>query len=654
MNLEDKLEIFIITYNRKDNLAETFNQIFDYNSPIKDFPITILDNKSNDGTAELIEEYKQKFPKIKHIINNRNIGGNANAVRAYELASKEYVWVLCDDDAYNFSYWDEVVREIEAGTDAIIVTEHKNPKANIVQKICGMSFVPGTIWKTENITSTVISNAYYLVYTYFPQMALALELVNKNKKIVITEHSVVKPRPVPIDTTQTYTRGLESGSKSPNMTNTIWAVGMCNALDLLKDKKLKAEIIDHYTFKGKHELRPSYLVKFNRTNGNNSLKNLCDAFCAYSTKNKLKLIYYICKVNADLLLSFYKNDKGLYVRLFNRAKIKLIPFFRKRGKNSQVTIPVCFVTDENYVKYMGVTIESILNNAAKGDKYNFYILSTGLSQNSKDKLMQTVKTQAVIDFIEVGGGLINAFQNLKQRATYISKSSYFKFAIAELIPQVDKIIYLDSDLIVTGTLRELYQKDISDYLIGAVEDIGYTYWSKTREDLKLKFKCINSGVMLINSKKWREEHLLDSLMDCAADPEKTGKGQDQPVINYVCKDKVLFLDFKYNVQDSFFRNEVEVNDRYDLTAVEKAVKKPLIIHYTTAHKPWKFPFMHNGSEFWTYYIKSPFMTKELRKRFHKTKIKKIRYSILAKFYIKQCKYQKKLKELVNQNIEEIT
>ena len=57
MNLKDKLDIVLITYNRKNCLQKTFEQIFAENSPIKDFDITILNNASTDGTSEFIEKY---------------------------------------------------------------------------------------------------------------------------------------------------------------------------------------------------------------------------------------------------------------------------------------------------------------------------------------------------------------------------------------------------------------------------------------------------------------------------------------------------------------------------------------------------------------------------------------------------------------------
>ena len=65
--MEDRLglEIFIITYNRREKLQKTLNQIFDINSPVRNFDIKIIDNSSNDGTGELCAEYKKRFHNIK-------------------------------------------------------------------------------------------------------------------------------------------------------------------------------------------------------------------------------------------------------------------------------------------------------------------------------------------------------------------------------------------------------------------------------------------------------------------------------------------------------------------------------------------------------------------------------------------------------------
>ena len=193
-----------------------------------------------------------------------------------------------------------------------------------------------------------------------------------------------------------------------------------------------------------------------------------------------------------------------------------------------------------------------------------------------------------------------------QKTRHITKTSYYKFFIADILKNTDKVLYLDGDIIVNKDLNKLFETDIDDYLLAAVEDVGYNFWSKTNELLKLKFKCINSGVMLINCKKWREENLSEKLILTAKDNDKYGLGQDQPVFNLVCKDKIKFLDFKYNVQDTFMRKGQEIIDRQDYKQAVSEQDFYTIMHWTYVRKPWADLEASEADWWWKYYLKSPF------------------------------------------------
>ena len=155
--LENKLEIILITYNRKQYLEDTLNQLFCDSSPIKNCKFTILDNCSTDGTTELIEEYTKKYSNIKHIRHNKNIGGNANITRAIEKASSEYFWILCDDDKYDWTAFNEIENAINEDKDIILVTKELLKKKNNIGLIVRqLTFLPAGIYKTANVTSSVL------------------------------------------------------------------------------------------------------------------------------------------------------------------------------------------------------------------------------------------------------------------------------------------------------------------------------------------------------------------------------------------------------------------------------------------------------------------------------------------------------------------
>ena len=282
-------------------------------------------------------------------------------------------------------------------------------------------------------------------------------------------------------------------------------------------------------------------------------------------------------------------------------------------------INICLITDDNYAPYVGVTLYSILKNACIDDNFNFHIFDNGISETNKDKLKLIETTNCKINFIDLSEW-VQKINNLQQTIPHISKTSYLKFFIADILKDFEKIIYLDCDLVVETSLNDLYNINTDDYLLAAVEDVGYTYWSKHNEDLKLKFKCINSGVMLINCKKWRETNLSQYLLDCAANHDKVGFGQDQPVFNYVCKDKVLFLDHFWNVQDTYFRDEIEINSRNDIENCHYAKNNPKIIHYTYIRKPWNYPFMNQAGKFWDYYLQLDFINENNKKTYENLKI----------------------------------
>lgn len=255
MTLKEKLQIFLITYNRENFLRKTFEQVLSENSPIKDFDITILDNSSTDGTSELIDEYCKKYPNIKHIRHPHNIGGNANIVRAFEMGAncgKEYVWVLCDDDKYDFSNWQELEEAINKKYDVIGVADYLFPdtkyKANPAYQVPQLTFVPAGIYRTELITSDILINMYDCILTMFQQTCLSIDVINRNGSIYFLSKPLVF-NGVNFDdgklTDNSYTRGMSN--KQPVLMqkkDNCWILGFIRVLTLLNDKNLRKRAIN--------------------------------------------------------------------------------------------------------------------------------------------------------------------------------------------------------------------------------------------------------------------------------------------------------------------------------------------------------------------------------------------------------------------------
>ena len=255
MKLKQKLKIMLITYNRAYYLERTLKQILAYDSPIKDFDITILNNASTDETDDIIKKYQKKFPNLKHIKHRINIGGNANIVRAFELGAqsgKEYVWVLCDDDYYDFSYWNEVKKAIAENADCVGVARYVIPQGqlnNPAYQFFQLTFVPAGIYKTSIITNTVLTNMYDTIYTMFQQSCLAASIINKKKKIFFLQHPIVdnglhrEDKNAPVADCS-FTRGSNQDEVLFRRKEQVWVIGFANVVRLLKDKNLQHKCME--------------------------------------------------------------------------------------------------------------------------------------------------------------------------------------------------------------------------------------------------------------------------------------------------------------------------------------------------------------------------------------------------------------------------
>jgi len=307
MNIKEKLKIVLITYNRKNYLKDTLNTFLSDNSPVKDFDITIIDNHSTDGTTEMLQDYANMYNNITHIINPINIGGNANSCKAFcEYLNKEYIWVICDNDSYDWSSWNEIEYAVENKYDVIMTRHCQN---NISELFYKANLISSAIYKTENITSSVVENMYDNIRYSFPHLAVMAKNLNDNNKIFIVNNDIVKVGINPGYTT-TLIRGRENKDIPDFKKNMFWSVGYFNSLALINSKEKQHKIIDglrHY-HKNLFELFKSIMI-YNKMFADNDYNNLQSIFKFLNFKQRLKFILaYI------LVLTSGKNYKYWFIR----------------------------------------------------------------------------------------------------------------------------------------------------------------------------------------------------------------------------------------------------------------------------------------------------------------------------------------------------
>lgn len=271
------------------------------------------------------------------------------------------------------------------------------------------------------------------------------------------------------------------------------------------------------------------------------------------------------------------------------------------------TVNICMITDGAYILPASVAIKSIISSKQKG-VYRIFIITSNLTDEAERKFRAFER-----DDVEIIIRRENAEKRFAGMHVFDSSaicvasiSALLKFIIPELFPEEDKMLYLDGDLIVKADLGELYSTDIDGFYAAAAVDSCAMYWRHKYHALVKDY--FNSGIMLLNLKKMREDHMSRELIE-AKKLLSDASLMDQNVFNLVFDRKVKLLPVKYNFMPlSLDRADKkwDISDLNRLYGTSYNSKTELyldaeIIHYSSKDKPWKYPDAACAHEWRHYY-----------------------------------------------------
>jgi glycosyltransferase involved in cell wall biosynthesis len=202
------LGIYVITYNRANKLRETLGYLFD--SALRNFPITVLDNCSNDKTVEVATSFIGKIPGLSIVSNRFNIGLGANFLKAFEIGNYKYTWVLCDDDFVSATEVEDVLQVINEGkVDLIHVGAHAQKQwpqggqtltpRQLLSKAYPYfkfsSFIPCNIFKTKPFVEKFMVKAYENIVYAYPHMPFLFSLYENDTAVYIAKNPWVVAKP---------------------------------------------------------------------------------------------------------------------------------------------------------------------------------------------------------------------------------------------------------------------------------------------------------------------------------------------------------------------------------------------------------------------------------------------------------------------------
>ena len=239
-------------------------------------------------------------------------------------------------------------------------------------------------------------------------------------------------------------------------------------------------------------------------------------------------------------------------------------------------------SDDNYAPHLAVVFASLLSNCPEPAKVSLFCIDGGISVANRRKLEHEVMRfgGAPLEFIEFDSDRFDSLPTCK----HITSAAYYRVAIPELFDSaVEKIIYLDCDVVVRGDIFELWNTDIKDFHIAAVENLsGHTY-----KKLGVpQHEYFNSGVMLINLTRWRQDDIAQKVFEFKQQHPDRICTNDQCALNGVMHKTWKPLPLKWNHQTGLYRPSAQTS-RFPEAEVREAIINPAIIHYIGWDKPWR-------------------------------------------------------------------
>lgn len=257
---------------------------------------------------------------------------------------------------------------------------------------------------------------------------------------------------------------------------------------------------------------------------------------------------------------------------------------------------ILFSSDENYARHMGVAMVSIMQHNDDVEKIRFFVINNRILPSTIEKLESLVQSYKNAEIIFI------PFESYEKRLHLnlewpISLSSYARLFVGEVLPdKVEKVLYLDCDIVTCGSIGALWDTNLNGKCLGAIQDMVP---SRTKASVGLlpEDPYFNAGVLLIDLIQWRQQGIGLSCMEFISDRNGCVTHHDQGVLNGIFKGQWERLPLKYNVMTIHYMMKVAKSlsfyqDRsifYTEDEIIDAKSNPIILHFTpsfTTH-PWE-------------------------------------------------------------------
>jgi len=280
---------------------------------------------------------------------------------------------------------------------------------------------------------------------------------------------------------------------------------------------------------------------------------------------------------------------------------------------------IVFSFNNQFCKFFSVALKSLIVNSNKDELYDIVVFNNDISENNYRLISKMLPKNFNLRFIDISEYIKSNFSNVNfKTCDKWSVEIYNRIFIPLLMSSYNKVLYLDSDIVINKNLNELFEMDDKGKSILAVKDtMVYLFQLKKYEQrlyytnkimgIKNEKEYFNSGVILFNLKNIDNKKYLKKLnkifeVDDLYYP-------DQDILNSLFQNNIKFIDAKWNLCcGEFVYNKSYLNFVPERARLEyqSAIDFPCIIHYTSPIKPWTYDIETLFEIFWEYARKTPF------------------------------------------------
>lgn len=571
-----KISVIIPVYNSQNYLVKCLETVI--NQTLKEIEIICIDDGSIDDSIDILIKYSNKDPRIT-VLKQDNLHAGVARNAGLLIAKGKYLSFIDSDDFIELNMLEEMYNKIKSQNADIIICQCKtfdSETGKFDEKKFDISLKINLIPKKEPFSVNDLSNNIF-------EFCLGWAWDKLFRTDFIRENSIRFQNIMNINDQQfTYT-----------------ALCLANKITTIKKRLVIKRLKNKNSISANKNKDPTcYLSSFDRIKSNLEKKGLFNLVKESFWKNfNLLNIYQLKTLNEESKLILYNAlHKKLhlinYIIKFppNSNEFKALHYIKYH--DTFPTINIAYATNHYLFNLCIVSILSLLINS-EYENINIILLYNNITQKEIIKINELKEIRNfTYQLLYISDEKFNNynFHNL------VDKETWLRCILADKFPNIDKILYIDSDTIIMKSLLPLWEINLNNNLIAAVEDITKSKDNAKKENLKDNL-YVNIGVLLINTKQWREINFLDKIYNYIK-KNKNDYFDFQKAINILADNQKIRLNPEFNYMKISLR---KADCQYDLDYLESYKKnEPTILHFKGI-KPKKKKKSLYRKEFSKYY-----------------------------------------------------